>query len=83
MIGTLRAVKVLYHIAFLIEAGLVNGKTISEIGTAVRDFMTDQLTWKGHKFLDGLRSDTVWQKTKRTFTEQVISMTSDLVKAVS
>ena len=38
---------------------------------------------RGHEFLDAIRSDNVWAKTKETFTEQGISMTSELVKAVA
>lgn len=78
-----RAAEVSYHMALLIEAGLVKGNIIQEMGPAARDFMAQRLTWEGHEFLDGIRSDTVWQKTKKTFTEHGISMTFDLVKTVA
>ena len=76
-----RSAEVSYHMALLIEAGLVNGHISQERGAAARDFIAQRLTWEGHEFLDGIRSDTVWQKTKKTFTEQGVSMTFDLVKA--
>lgn len=78
-----RAAEVSYHMILLIEAGLVSGSISQEIGPGVRDFMAQRLTWEGHEFLDGIRSDTVWQKTKKTFAEQGVSMTFDLVKAVA
>lgn len=78
-----RAAEVSYHMALLIEAGLVKGEISKTISATIRDFMAYRLTWEGHEFLDGIRSDTVWLKTKKTFTEQGISMTFDLVKAVA
>lgn len=78
-----RAAEVSYHMVLLIEAGLVKGQVSQTIGPEVKDFFAQRLTWGGHEFLDAIRSDTVWQKTKKTFVEQGVSMTFDLVKAVA
>lgn len=75
-----RAAEISYHMALLIDAGLVKGQMVRTIGPEVKDFIADKLTWSGHEFLDSIRSDTVWQKTKKLFAEQGISMTFDLVK---
>lgn len=75
-----QAAEVSYHMALLIDAGLVNGQMIKTIGPDIEDFFAQKLTWEGHEFLDAIRSDTVWQKTKNVFAEQGISMTFDLVK---
>ena len=66
--------------ALLIEAGLVLGQVINTLGPEVQDFIVERLTWDGHEFLDSIRSDTVWQKTKKMFTEQGLSMSFDLIK---
>lgn len=78
-----RAAEVSYHMALLIEAGLVNGQVSRTIGPEINDFFGQRLTREGHEFLDAIRSNTVWQKTKKTFVEQGVSMTFDLVKAVA
>lgn len=78
-----RAAEISYHMSLLIEAGLVNGQESKTIGPAIKDFIAQRLTWEGHEFLDAIRSDTVWQKTKKRFVEQGISMTFELVKAVA
>jgi hypothetical protein len=78
-----RDAEVSYHMALLIEAGLVKGQVTQTIGPEVKDFFAQRLTWKGHEFLDSIRSDTVWQKTKKTFIDQGVPMTFDLVKAVA
>lgn len=78
-----RAAEISYHMTLLIEAGLVNGQVSKTIGPEVKDFIVQRLTWEGHEFLDSIRSDTVWQKTKKTFVDQGVSMTFDLVKEVA
>ncbi len=75
-----RAAEISYHMALLIEAGLVLGQVINTLGPEVQDFIVERLTWDGHEFLDSIRSDTVWQKTKKMFTEQGLSMSFDLIK---
>ena len=75
-----------YHEALVIEAGLAEGSTIKsgmgnrEVPAAV---MLTKLTWAGHEFLDTVRNDTVWAKTKQTFASKGLDMTLDLVKSVA
>lgn len=78
-----RASEISYHMTLLIEAGLVNGQLSQTIGPEIKDFIAQRLTWKGHEFLDAIRSDTVWQKTKKAFVDEGLSMTLDLVKEVA
>jgi hypothetical protein len=72
-----------YHMELLIEAGLVEGKMLRTLGGGPVDFFARRLTWSGHEFLDAVRSDTVWHKTKKTFAAKGIEMTFDLVKTVA
>ncbi len=78
-----RDVEISYHMALLIEAGLVKGLVSQSIGPEAKEFLAQSLTWEGHEFLDAIRSDTVWQKTKKTFIDQGMSMTFELVKVVA
>jgi len=78
-----RAAEVSYHMELLIEAGLVEGQMSKTIGPEVHDFFVRRLSWEGHEFLDSIRSETVWNKTKKTFISNGISMTFELVKAVA
>jgi len=77
---TERAAEVSYHMALLIDAGLIKGQMSKSIGPDVKNFSAEKLTWNGHEFLDSIRSDTVWQRTKKLFTDQGLSMTFDLAK---
>ncbi|OXR48058.1 hypothetical protein PuT2_14770 [Pusillimonas sp. T2] len=78
-----RAYEYSYHVELLIEAGLVEGNMSRTLGRGPTDFFGRRLTWLGHEFLDSIRSDSVWSKTKRTFASKGIDMTFDLVKSVA
>ena len=78
-----RAAEISYHMSLLIEAGLVKGQMSQTIGPEVKDFFAQRLTWDGHEFLDSIRSDTVWAKTKKVFLDKGVEMTFDLVKAIA
>jgi hypothetical protein len=77
-----RAAEISYHMELLIEAGLVDGQMSKTLGPGPPSFFATRLTWDGHEFLDGIRSETVWQKTKKSFVSNGTSMTFDLVKSV-
>ena len=72
-----------YHVKLLIDAGLINGEMINTIGRHAKSFMIQSLTWNGHEFLDTIKNDNVWDKTKSTFKEGGLSMTFDLAKEVA
>jgi len=78
-----RAHEISYHVELLIEAGLINGHMSKTLGRGPHDFFVARLTWNGHEFLDAIRSNTIWQKTKSSFASQGLSMTFDLVKTVA
>lgn len=48
-----------YNLTLLVEAGFVLGKTGMETIPVV-----SKLTWQGHEFLDNIKNDDVWSKTK-------------------
>lgn len=72
-----------YHIELLFDAGLISANMHRPSDGGAPSFHVSRLTWDGHEFLDAIRSDTVWQKTKKSFVSGGISMTFDLVKSVA
>lgn len=72
-----------YHVELLLEAGLIHGEMSKTLGRHAQSFWADRLTWEGHEFLDAIRSDTVWAKTKSSFVKGGLSMTFDLIKGVA
>ena len=78
-----RAYEYSYHVELLIDAGLVVGQMSRTLGSGPTHFFARRLTWPGHEFLDSIRSDTVWNQTKKSFASKGIDMTFDLVKTVA
>ena len=78
-----RHAEISYHMALLIEAGLVHVQMSRSAGPTVKHFMAERLTWQGHEFLDTIRSDTIWNKTKKVFIEKGVEMSFDLVKSAA
>jgi hypothetical protein len=78
-----RRSEISYHTELLIEAGLIEGDMHGHLGPGPSDFFAKRLSWSGHEFLDAVRSDTVWAKTKKTFAAKGVEMTFDLVKSVA
>ncbi|MGM0124714.1 hypothetical protein IGI37_002108 [Enterococcus sp. AZ194] len=60
-----------YTLAKLKEAGFISALETTADG-AINIFLTiNSITWEGHKFLDTIQSDTVWNKTKEKITSTV------------
>ena len=69
----------LYHVQLLLDAEL-----LKEVGT-VRSSQKRkvQLTWQGHDYLDAVRDDQVWNRTKEAIRETSGSTALELVKLVA
>ena len=65
-----------YHLSLMREKGLIEP---FEGGTMDGSIYFRRLTWEGHDFLDAIRDDEIWRKTKLG-AEQAGGWTFDLVK---
>jgi hypothetical protein len=74
---------VAYHLQLMEEAGLIEANILSferigpVRGTVVR------INWEGHDFLDAVRGEEVWRKTKDTVRKSGGSWTFDVMKAIA
>lgn len=73
---------VAYHVDLLEEAGYLVGDNIRSEGGVVGAGV-ERLTWEGHEFLDAVRDDTVWRRTKERVSRAVGSASIEVVKAVA
>jgi hypothetical protein len=53
--------EVAYHVLLLIEAGYVDGKIEESFPVP----SIKGLTWNGHELIDNIRSQEIWQRTKK------------------
>lgn len=51
-----------YHYRLLVDAGFIKG------GSSMDNIHFCGLTWEGHKLVEALRSDTIWNKIKDRIT---------------
>ena len=75
--------EVAYHCKLLHEAGLIKDCKIIYASNHIVSFGVSSLTWKGHDFIDSIREDTIWNKTKDIITQKGLPMLLDVVKEVS
>lgn len=64
--------EVFYTIEKLNEAGFIN-VAIAKMAGGI-NFKVKNMTWDGHKFLDNIRDDTIWKKTKQKAGKVVSSV---------
>lgn len=74
---------VAYHCKLLNNAGFISDYGAQFADDELWSFGVGSLTWEGHEFLDKIRDDTVWNKTKTTILDNGLPMILDVVKNVS
>ena len=58
-----------YNLDLLISAGMVEGK-MNYLNRGRAAPVVSGLTWEGHEFLDAIRPDSIWAKTKEHIKEK-------------
>lgn len=75
--------QVAYHCALLFEGGYIHDYEGQYASDDIHSFGIGRLTWEGHDFLDKIREDTIWVKTKDTISSKGLPFVFDVVKSVS
>lgn len=75
--------QVAYHCKILKEAGLITNYKALFASNHIVGFGVGSLTWEGHDFLDRIREDTIWNKTKGLIKNKALPMTLDVVKEIA
>ncbi|MCP3806453.1 DUF2513 domain-containing protein [Paenibacillus sp. Lou8.1] len=76
--------EIIYTTQRLIEANYINAQ-VQYAGDEVHNFYISSLTWEGHQFLDNIRDNGVWKKSKdiaSRFSSVSISMLSSIASNV-
>ena len=64
------------------DGGLVDG-WVEDDGVDGLTAEIKSMTWKGHDFLEAVRSEGVWEKVKAHFKDKGVGMAIDTVIAVA
>lgn len=74
---------VAYHCKILYEAGLIFNYKPFYADNRLYSFSVGSLTWDGHDYLDKVRDNTIWEKTKNTITQKGLPLVFDTIKIIS
>lgn len=55
-----------YHVQLLDEAGYIEAQNLSSLGKDGYEWQPKRLTFQGHEFLDTIRDNELWRRTKDT-----------------
>jgi len=72
-----------YHCKILHDGGFISDYGAQFSCNELYSFGVGSLTWQGHEFLDKIRDDAIWEKTKSTVTKKGLPMAIDVVKDVA
>lgn len=74
---------VAYHCKILDEAGFVSGYRAQYGSDCLYAFSVGPLTWEGNEFLDRIRDDSIWEKTKSAIKDNGLPLVVETVKTVA
>ena len=69
-----------YHVELMSAHGLIDAKVTRDWGGNVVDGHIKALTWSGCDYLDAIRDDGVWRRTKTAVSEAVGDTTLSTIK---
>ena len=72
-----------YHCKILHEAGFVSDYGSQYADNALYSFGVGSLTWEGNEFLDKIRDNSFWHKTKEIKKKKGLPMIVDTIKSVA
>ena len=74
---------VAYHCKIMHEAGLVSSFSAQYGDNIVWGLRVGSLTWNGNDYLDKVRDDSVWNKTKEVIKEKGLPLVFETIKTIS
>lgn len=72
-----------YHCKILHEAGFISDYGSQYGDNMLRSFGVGSLTWEGNEFLDKIRDNSFWHKTKEVIKKKGLPLMIDTVKTVA
>ena len=74
---------VAYHCKMLEEAGFVSDYRAHYASDGLYMFSVGPLTWEGNEFLDMIRDDSIWEKTKSAIRNSGLPLVLETVKTMA
>lgn len=74
---------VAYHCKIMHEAGLISEYKSHYASNELNIFFVGSLSWEGNDYLDKIRDDSIWNKTKATIKERGLPLMIETIKTIS
>ena len=74
---------VAYHCKLLEEVGFISAYKASYADNAIYNIAVGGLTWEGNDYLDKVRDNTLWKKTKDTIKKKGLPLLIDTIKSIA
>ena len=74
---------VAYHCKIMYEAGLISEYKPQYASDELCIFFIGSLSWEGNDYLDKIRDNSVWNKTKATIKEKGLPLIIETIKTIS
>lgn len=74
---------VAYHCKIMYEKGLVSAYDANYAGGELYIFYVGSLTWDGNDYLDKVRDNSTWKKTKDVIAQKGLPLIIDTIKTIS
>ena len=62
---------------------MISSYKASYASNEIYSFGVGSLTWEGNDYLDKVRDNSIWTKTKETITEKGLPLVFDTIKTIS
>jgi len=74
---------VAYHCQIMYEHGFLSSYKPISVNGGISGFRVGGLTWEGNDFLEKIRDNSVWHKTKETIKEKGLPLLVDTIKEIA
>ena len=75
--------EVAYHCKLLYEVGFISAYHSEYADNKLRRVAVGGLTWDGNEFLDKIRDDIIWNKTKKTIKKKRLPLVLETIKTIA
>jgi hypothetical protein len=72
-----------YNLQLLFGAGLIEAIDSSACGDKAFNCIIEGITWEGHEFLDAIRDNTVWTRTKEKLGPAIANTALSIIKELA
>jgi hypothetical protein len=72
-----------YHCKILHEVGFISDYKAQYADNKLYSFRVGSLTWEGNDYLDKVRDNTIWRKTKDAIKDKGLPFAFDTIKIIS